>query len=82
VPPPDLTRWLTDLNRGPDQAEAPASPTASAPGRAEEDSAPADPARSAGPSEDAAAAAQKGAGYAGVSGPRVWSGFGIEFVRF
>ncbi|KAG2563972.1 hypothetical protein PVAP13_8KG377800 [Panicum virgatum] len=44
------------------KAEAPASPTASAPGRAEEDSAPADPVRSAGPSEDAAAAAQKDQG--------------------
>ncbi|KAG2559127.1 hypothetical protein PVAP13_8NG317500 [Panicum virgatum] len=44
------------------KAEAPASPTASAPGRAEEDSAPADPVRSAGSAEDAAAAAQKDQG--------------------
>ncbi|PAN43645.1 hypothetical protein PAHAL_8G252500 [Panicum hallii] len=44
------------------KAEAPASPTASAPGRAEEDSAPAAPARSAGSAEDAAAAAQKDQG--------------------
>ncbi|KAF8672914.1 hypothetical protein HU200_049139 [Digitaria exilis] len=56
-PLPDLTRRLTDLNHGPDQAESPASPTASAPGRAEEDSAPAAPERSAGSAEDAAAAA-------------------------
>ncbi|CAO2145006.1 unnamed protein product [Urochloa humidicola] len=44
------------------KAEAPASPTASAPGRAEEDSAAEDPARSAGSAEDAAAAAQKDQG--------------------
>ncbi|CAL4982826.1 unnamed protein product [Urochloa decumbens] len=44
------------------KAEAPASPTASAPGRAEEDSAAATPARSDGSAEDAAAAAQKDQG--------------------
>ncbi|CAL4978942.1 unnamed protein product [Urochloa decumbens] len=44
------------------KAEAPASPTASAPGRAEEDSAAAAPERSAGSAEDAAAAAQKDQG--------------------
>jgi hypothetical protein len=55
-PPSDLTVRLTDLNRGPNQAEAPLSPTASAPGRTEEDSAAA--ARSRGSVEDTTA--QKG----------------------
>uniref|UniRef100_A0A804MJ85 TEA domain-containing protein n=1 Tax=Zea mays TaxID=4577 RepID=A0A804MJ85_MAIZE len=62
-PFPDLTCRLTDLNRGPDQAESSGSPTASVPGRAEEDSvAGAAPARSAGSVDDAAAVAQKDQG--------------------
>ncbi|CAN6381998.1 unnamed protein product [Urochloa humidicola] len=44
------------------KAEVPASPTASAPGRAEEDSAAAAPERSAGSGEDAVAEAQKDQG--------------------
>jgi hypothetical protein len=62
------------------QAETPASLTASALGRAEEDSAAATPAMSGGSGEDAAAA-QKGALFAGVSGAKVWcGGFGIELM--
>lgn len=60
-PPPDLTPGLTDLNCNPNQAEAPASPTASAPGRTEEDSAAAAAARSTGSAEDAAA--KRGEGF-------------------
>jgi hypothetical protein len=73
-PFPDLTCRLTDLNRGPDQAESSGSPTASAPGRAEEDSvAGAAPARSAGSVDDAAAVAQKGgAAFGRFGGPMVW----------
>jgi hypothetical protein len=69
-----LTCRLTDLNRGPDQAESSGSPTASAPGRAEEDSvAGAAPARSAGSVDDAAAVAQKGgAAFGRFGGPMVW----------
>jgi hypothetical protein len=65
VPPlsplPNLTARLTDLIRDPNQAEAPLSPTTSAPERTEEDSAAVAVARSNRSPEDTTA--QKGGGF-------------------
>ncbi|CAM0874130.1 unnamed protein product [Alopecurus aequalis] len=58
----NLAPDLTDLNRVPDQAEPPASPTSSAPGRAEEDSVTAASTRSDGLAEDALTPAYKDQG--------------------
>jgi hypothetical protein len=60
-PLPNLTARLTDLIRDPNQAEAPLSPTTSAPERTEEDSAAVAVARSNRSPEDTTA--QKGGGF-------------------